>query len=173
MSVVSWGTLIKWPSLSVPTLLTILATMSETWLDSSVKDSLLAIPGFNIHRKDRHHDGGGVAIYTNVSLNTYHEPCLTLFSHLASWHQVFGLYFHALLIHSPITNLRSLNTEAHERMCSSIKCVARNCTNRKPAYAMLLRVHKHSKIAVLFEMLNNCPLQWYIFNPGLYMHAFQ
>ena len=103
----------------------------------------------------------------------YHEPCLTLFSHLASWHQVFGLYFHALLIHSPITNLRSLNTEAHERMCSSIKCVARNCTNRKPAYAMLLRVHKHSKIAVLFEMLNNCPLQWYIFNPGLYMHAFQ
>ena len=42
--------------------------MSETWLDSSVEDLLLEIPGFNIHRKYRHCHGGGVAIYTNVTL---------------------------------------------------------------------------------------------------------
>ena len=52
----------------------------------------------------------------------------------------FGLYFHALLIHSPpqaeIANLRSLNTEAHEGMVCSIKSLGKCCTNSQPAYVI-------------------------------------
>ena len=42
--------------------------LSETWLDSSVDDSMLFIPGFTIHRADRHRHGGGVCIYVCNSL---------------------------------------------------------------------------------------------------------
>ena len=38
-------------------------TLSETWLDSTVHDSEIAIPGFQIIRKDRNRHGGGTAIY--------------------------------------------------------------------------------------------------------------
>ena len=38
-------------------------TLSETWLDSSVDDTEINIPGFVIERKDRNRHGGGVAIY--------------------------------------------------------------------------------------------------------------
>ena len=42
--------------------------LSETWLDSSVDDSLVAIPGFRVYRSDRHRHGGGVCMYVNDSL---------------------------------------------------------------------------------------------------------
>ncbi len=38
-------------------------TLSETWLDSSVDDSEIHIPGYVIERADRNRHGGGVAVY--------------------------------------------------------------------------------------------------------------
>jgi hypothetical protein len=46
-----------------------IAAFTETWLKDSVLDSVVAIPGFNISRKDR--DGkihGGVCIYINNNI---------------------------------------------------------------------------------------------------------
>ena len=40
----------------------------ETWLNEDISNEQLDIPGFTLHRKDRHHHGGGVLIYTADSL---------------------------------------------------------------------------------------------------------
>ena len=37
--------------------------VSETWLDSSVTDEQIHLPGYNIFRSDRNRNGGGVAVY--------------------------------------------------------------------------------------------------------------
>ena len=39
-----------------------IVALSETWLDPSVGDLLIAIPGFRIYRSDRHLHGGGVCV---------------------------------------------------------------------------------------------------------------
>ena len=41
--------------------------LTETWLDSSVTDEELSIPGLNLIHLDRNHHGGGVALYINVN----------------------------------------------------------------------------------------------------------
>ena len=41
---------------------------SETWLDPSVGDLLIAIPRFGVYRSDHHRYGGGVCVYVNDSL---------------------------------------------------------------------------------------------------------
>ena len=42
--------------------------ISETWLDDSISDDDIALPEYQVHRRDRNRHGGGVAIYTNNSL---------------------------------------------------------------------------------------------------------
>ena len=44
---------------------------SETWLDSTVGDGEVRIPGFNIIRRDRNRNGGGVALFIrdNIAYN--------------------------------------------------------------------------------------------------------
>lgn len=42
--------------------------ISETWLDNSVTDSEINIPGYSVVRKDRNREGGGVCIYINSNL---------------------------------------------------------------------------------------------------------
>ena len=37
--------------------------LSETWLDSSVMDSEISIPGYVLRRRDRNRQGGGVCVY--------------------------------------------------------------------------------------------------------------
>ena len=44
-------------------------TLSETWLDSTIHDSELKIPGYVIERTDRNRHGGGVAIYIKDDIN--------------------------------------------------------------------------------------------------------
>ena len=39
--------------------------LSETWLDESVTDAELEVPGFNIHRRDQNRQGGGVLVYVS------------------------------------------------------------------------------------------------------------
>ena len=37
--------------------------LSETWLDSTIPDSQIHIPGYTLERKDRNREGGGVLMY--------------------------------------------------------------------------------------------------------------
>ena len=46
--------------------------MNETWIDSSIVDSLLHVPGYLLYRRDRDLHGGGVAFYVHSSLNVSH-----------------------------------------------------------------------------------------------------
>ena len=66
----------------------------------------------------------------------HHELCVSLFPSLIG-SKFFGLYFHSLLTHAPlqfeIVCLRSVNTEANERLFHSVKSVAEKCTNRHPS----------------------------------------
>jgi len=43
--------------------------VNETFCDDTVKDSGVSLDGFNILRKDRNRDGGGVALYINQCLD--------------------------------------------------------------------------------------------------------
>ncbi len=43
-------------------------TLSETWLDDSVHDTEVSIPGYVVERKDRNRHGGGVAVYIKDDL---------------------------------------------------------------------------------------------------------
>ena len=42
--------------------------ISESWLDDSVTNREIEIPGFSVIRNDRNRDGGGVCIYVKSSL---------------------------------------------------------------------------------------------------------
>ena len=39
--------------------------LSETWLDGSLLDAELEVPGFSLYRKDRNRRGGGVMVYVS------------------------------------------------------------------------------------------------------------
>ena len=43
--------------------------VTETWLDKTVDDKSIAIPGFEVVRKDRNREGGGVAVYIRNDLS--------------------------------------------------------------------------------------------------------
>ena len=45
-----------------------IVAISETWLNDSVDASVLAMPGYNVYRADRHRHGGGVAIFAAANL---------------------------------------------------------------------------------------------------------
>ncbi|XP_033104417.1 uncharacterized protein LOC117107010 [Anneissia japonica] len=42
-------------------------SVTETWLDHSVTDNEIHIDGYNLFRKDRNREGGGVCIYTHIN----------------------------------------------------------------------------------------------------------
>ena len=44
-------------------------SVNETWLDETVNDSEIAIPGYNVLRKDRNRNGGGVCFYIRDCIN--------------------------------------------------------------------------------------------------------
>ena len=50
-------------------------SVNETWLDSSIPDSSLSIPGYNIYRNDRSTHGGGVCFYvlSSYKVNVLHS----------------------------------------------------------------------------------------------------
>ncbi len=50
--------------------------LCETWLDETIDDSDLSLPGFHLVRRDRNRHGGGLVVYTQESLS-----CNTLLSH--------------------------------------------------------------------------------------------
>ena len=58
---------------------------SETWLDSSVGDGEIQISGFNVIRRDRNRNGGGVALYVKDSVAFNPRPDLAVDGLEASW----------------------------------------------------------------------------------------
>lgn len=58
---------------------------SETWLDASVKDAEVNIPGFNVIRHDRNRNGGGVALYIRDSIAFNPRPDLVVDGLEATW----------------------------------------------------------------------------------------
>ena len=45
-------------------------SINETWLDSTVADHEVDIDGYELIRKNRNRNGGGVAIYIRSSINS-------------------------------------------------------------------------------------------------------
>ena len=43
--------------------------VTETWLDNTICDNEVCIPGYSIQRKDRNPEGGGVCILIKMILN--------------------------------------------------------------------------------------------------------
>ena len=43
--------------------------ITETWLDDSLPDSEVEIPGYSLQRQDRNRNGGGVCVYINSNIS--------------------------------------------------------------------------------------------------------
>ena len=58
---------------------------SETWLDATVNDGEVAVPGFKVIRRDRNRNGGGVAMFIkdDIAFNT--RPDLEVDGLEATW----------------------------------------------------------------------------------------
>lgn len=64
-------------------------TVSETWLDNSITDLEVEIPGYDVYRLDRHEKtGGGVCAYVRESYKTKHLYDLCFISS-AGFHQLW------------------------------------------------------------------------------------
>ena len=57
-------------SLALSTNAAIIA-VTETWLDNTICDNEVCIPGYNIQRKYRDREGGGVCIFIRNNINFY------------------------------------------------------------------------------------------------------
>ena len=44
-------------------------SLNETWLDSSISDSEIQLPGYSLERRDKTHQNGGVLIYVSSNLD--------------------------------------------------------------------------------------------------------
>ena len=51
---------------------------TETWLDSSINDGEIHIPGYNVVRRDRNRNGGGVALFIRDDISFNPRPDLTV-----------------------------------------------------------------------------------------------
>ena len=61
--------------------------ISETWLDDSILDDQILLPGFLPPiRKDRRRDGGGVAVYISENVATKRCPLIE-----PTWENIFAL----------------------------------------------------------------------------------
>ena len=98
--------------------------LTETWLDSSVSDDEICIPGYHLFRQDRNRHGGGVACYIVDHLNSIIESSCTASSGLESlWISISSKKFPSKLSfgclyrppHSPVQSVLDL--------CSSIEDV--------------------------------------------------
>ena len=73
-------------------------TLSETWLDETVSDTEVLLPGYTIIRNDRNRHGGGVAILINNSIRCTPRPDLQLNSVETIWIELFPNSKRSLLI---------------------------------------------------------------------------
>lgn len=63
-------------------------SLSETWLNDSIPDGMVAVPGFTLHRKDRSERGGGVAMYCPDGFRCYRRSDLEVDALEVLWTEV-------------------------------------------------------------------------------------
>ena len=68
--------------------MTFILTISETHLDNTFYDTVVAIHGYNIYRKDRNAKGGGVAVYIQNHIHVKFRDDLMLNTVEVIWLQV-------------------------------------------------------------------------------------
>ena len=64
-------------------------TLSETWLNESILDSEISIPGYNLFRLDRGEHGGGVAVYARKELSFVRRDDLEMEGVEGLWLELF------------------------------------------------------------------------------------
>ena len=64
-------------------------TLSETWLDDSICDTEVSLPGYSLLRRDRNRHGGGVAIFISASIKFLHRPDLQSAAIENMWIELF------------------------------------------------------------------------------------
>lgn len=109
-------------------------SVNETWLDSSIPDANIFIPGYNVHRRDRTTHGGGVCLYIR---NTLQYKSVTAFQTLE------GI---ALTIRLPSASRRQQFTAA---ICSVYRPPASNIVfwaDLKRELDPLISSHEHAVV---------------------------
>ena len=74
--------------------------ISETHLDNTFDDTVVAIQGYNIYRKDRNANGGGVAIYNQNHIPIKLREDLMLNTVEVVWLQVHLPHLKPILVGS-------------------------------------------------------------------------
>ncbi len=75
-------------------------TLSETWLDGSVHDTEVNIPGYNIERKDRNRHGGGVAVYVKDDIRYERRYDVEKETNESIWLEIHLMYQKCMVIGS-------------------------------------------------------------------------
>ena len=142
--------------------------VSETWLNSSVGDGEVHIPGYCLLRCDRSRCGGGVAIYFAVHLSCCilsHGPSSSGVEYL--WVSIDSRLFSSPLVLGCFYRPPSLPTQSVQDVCDSIE---RMMTTKRNVIACghfnvdMTALHKpHSKL--LFNFLTSHSLQQPINSP--------
>ncbi|XP_072028290.1 uncharacterized protein [Amphiura filiformis] len=89
--------------------------VNETLCDQSIVDSELHLPGFNILRKDRKRDGGGVALYIRNTYNYKKRDDLSDGSVECIWAEITPPHRSPILV-CAIYNPNGKNTEFSEKL---------------------------------------------------------
>ncbi len=65
-----------------------IVAFTESWLDDTVSDGEICIPGYKVYRKDRNRNGGGVVVYVNQNLRVTRRKDLDSTSLEAVWLEI-------------------------------------------------------------------------------------
>ena len=72
--------------------------VNETWCDNSIYDSELHLPGYNLLRRDRNREGGGVALYINDTFNFKRRDDLCDSNVECIWAEIIPPYMCTMLV---------------------------------------------------------------------------
>ena len=73
-------------------------TLSETWLDETIPNAEVLLPGYSLLRNDRNRRGDGVAIYISTSIRFVSRPDLKSNSIETLWIELFPCSKRSILI---------------------------------------------------------------------------
>ena len=106
--------------------------ITETWLSPFYDDTIVAHNHYDVFRKDRClHSGGGVIIYSHVTMNNRQIQLRTEFAHCDI---VAGInnYFIFMCIYRPPSKLLSNLLASLNEVCSALHEIYIKCTNQTP-----------------------------------------
>ena len=74
--------------------------INETRLDNTINDNIIKIPGYDIIRRDRDRNGGGVAIYIRSTINyKNHVEFIPIQIMLGKYGKLFFLMLQIYMLH--------------------------------------------------------------------------